>query len=219
MQISSLVVGPIETNCYLLADETADNAAAVIDPGDEAERIVEHIRHNNLRPVCILLTHGHPDHVSGIAGVLEAFPGLPIYVHKNDRELAVRKGRLDECGASALLRLYEDGDTVEVGSLRLQVLLTPGHTPGSVCLKLEDQVLFTGDTLFEGSCGRTDFPGGSMDQMMDSLFRLGKLGGAFAVYPGHGPSTTMEREFRSNYYLLSALRESVEDRKEADEQP
>lgn len=205
MKVLSLMVGPIMTNCYLLCDEAA-GLCAVIDPGDEAERIRALMAANGCTPTMILLTHGHFDHCTGVAGLLETWPELPVYIHEAD--VSDRPGgelsfhRLD--GKNQ--RYYKEGDRLTVGSLTLCVLETPGHSRGSVCLLLEGEgVIFAGDTLFRESCGRCDFPGGDYRAMLTSLARLAALEGQYTVYPGHDRATDMDYERRYNPYMQQGM--------------
>ena len=202
MDIKTLQVGPIGTNCYLLCDET-EKLCAVIDPGGDADRVAAAVQDSGCAPCAILLTHGHYDHTGAVAELAEKWPDVPVYLNHRD-----------QCGEDAYLRQlfppvpcakdYGEGDTIQVGSLTLKVLATPGHSEGSVTLRCGD-VLFCGDTLFAGSCGRTDFPGGSVKKMMESLKRLGGLEGDLMVYPGHMDSTTLEQERCFNYYCRQAM--------------
>lgn len=193
MKIYTLPLGQLETNCYLVAD--GDGNAAVIDPAAAPERILQTARENGLAIQAILLTHGHFDHVGAVAGLTQALR-CPVWMHEN--ELTLPEYLTD--GPLYYTDGYGEGDTVTVGGLQFTVLHTPGHTPGSVCLRCGD-ALFTGDTLFAGSCGRTDFSGGSGSEMCRSLRRLAQLPGDLAVYPGHGEATTLAREKRENPYL------------------
>ena len=193
------------TNCYILCDEAA-KVCAVIDPGDEPKRIEAMIASCGCSPVMILLTHGHFDHCTGVAGLLEKWPDLPVYIHEADvtdgvgGELTFR--RLDEKNQ----RYWHEGDTLTVGGLTLRVMETPGHSRGSVCLLVEGQgVIFSGDTLFRGNCGRCDFPGGDYRAMLRSLARLGRLEGQYQVYPGHEAATDMEYERKYNPYMKQGM--------------
>lgn len=203
MKVNVMQVGPIGTNCYILKDETTGKAA-VIDPGDEAERILAALKEDGAEVTHILLTHGHYDHTGGVAGLEAAFPGTPVYLHRADAE-GVNPTMFPPLPRE-VLRFYDEGDTVAVGGLTVEVLHTPGHSKGSVVLKTGD-ILFTGDTLFRGSCGRTDLPGGSYQEIMTSLARLGRLAGDYRVCPGHEGLSTLDAERRSNYYLMEALAE------------
>lgn len=205
MKVLSAMVGPIMTNCYILCDEAA-KVCAVIDPGDEPKRIEAMIASTGCTPIMILLTHGHFDHCTGVAGLLEKWPDLPVYIHEADvtdssgGELTLR--RLGEKNQ----RYYHEGDTLTVGSLTLRVMETPGHSRGSVCLLVEGQgVIFSGDTLFRGNCGRCDFPGGDYRAMLRSLARLGRLEGQYQVYPGHEAATDMEYERKYNPYMKQGM--------------
>ena len=205
MKVLSAMVGPIMTNCYILCDEAA-KVCAVIDPGDEPERIEALMATTDCTPVMILLTHGHFDHCTGVAGLLEKWPDLPVYIHEADvtdgvgGELTFR--RLDEKNQ----RYWHEGDTLTVGGLTLRVMETPGHSRGSVCLLVEGQgVIFSGDTLFRGNCGRCDFPGGDYRAMLRSLARLGRLEGQYQVYPGHEAATDMEYERKYNPYMKQGM--------------
>ena len=203
MKVKLLRVGPIGTNCYILEDDQT-NLAAVIDPGDEPELIQEALEKEGVEVRYLLLTHGHYDHTGGVAGQEAAFPGTPVYLHRADAE-GVNPTMFPPLPRE-VLRFYDEGDTVAVGGLTVEVLHTPGHSKGSVVLKTGD-ILFTGDTLFRGSCGRTDLPGGSYQEIMTSLARLGRLAGDYRVCPGHEGLSTLDAERRSNYYLMEALAE------------
>ena len=205
MRVLSLMVGPIMTNCYILCDEAA-KVCAVIDPGDEAGRIEEEIASSGCTPTMILLTHGHFDHCTGVAGLLEKWPELPVYIHEADVVDTVgdqlKFCRLGEKNQ----RYYHEGDKLTVGNLTLDVMETPGHSQGSVSLLVEGQhVIFSGDTLFRGNCGRCDFPDGDYRAMVRSLGRLGKLEGQYTVYPGHEEATDMDYERKANPYMRHGM--------------
>ncbi len=205
MKIESLQVGPIRTNCYILYDETA-KVCAVIDPGDEGDRIAAAVEKSGCTLQYVLLTHGHFDHFTGLAALLQHYDA-PVYIQPKDameqddgNEYSVRFPRLDD----AYQRWYGDGDELQLGSLTIRVMETPGHSQGSVCLVVED-VIFSGDTLFRSSCGRTDLPGGDYRAILESLGRLGRLEGDYHVYPGHDRDSTLAEERRFNPYLRHGM--------------
>ena len=205
MGVKMLQVGPLGTNCYILEDDQT-REAAVVDPGGDAPEIIRALEGAELR--YILLTHGHYDHTGGAAELARDFPQAKVYIHERD----VRGVDTDLFPLSTQvsgLNFYGEGDEIVFGNgnVKLQVLHTPGHSEGSVTLRCGD-LLFCGDTLFAGSCGRTDFPGGSIPKMMDSLRRLGKLEGDLQVCPGHMELSTLEAERARNPYLRQALREA-----------
>lgn len=199
MIFRQLTVPPIGTNCYIFGDDAA-KTGAIVDPGGDAAGILAAVHDLGLTVSAIFLTHGHYDHVGALPELRRALPGVPVYLHPADG--AIRDGALiPDPGPT---EDYVDGDRVAVGGLTVEVLHTPGHTPGGVSLKVGD-TLFTGDTLFRGSMGRTDLPGGSYDQLMDSLRRLAALPGDYKVCPGHDALSTLETERKSNYYMREAL--------------
>ena len=192
MNIAVLQLGYLQANCYLVSD---NGRCAIVDPGDWGSRLADRLDSLKLEPACVLLTHGHFDHVGAVEGLLARYPDLPVYLHEADTHLTP-----ELCRGLRWNRFYGEGDTVTMEGLTFRVLHTPGHTPGSVCLQCGD-VLFSGDTLFAGSCGRTDFPLGDHRQMEQSLQRLVTLPEQLRVLPGHGGETTMGREKRCNPYI------------------
>ena len=205
MKVKLLQVGPIGTNCYILEDEKT-REAAVIDPGGDAPEIIRALEGAELR--YILLTHGHYDHTGGAAELLEAFPQAALYIHRADYE-DVDPSLFPLRTQASGVNFYGEGDWITFGDgVKLLVLHTPGHSEGSVTLRCGD-LLFCGDTLFAGSCGRTDFPGGSVPKILASLRRLGELEGDFQVLPGHMEPSTLEAERKQNPYLRQALRETT----------
>lgn len=197
MKIHCFTLGPMGTNCYVVSHEET-KACFVADPGAKGEAVADWLRSQGLTPKFILLTHGHFDHMGGIKGLLGEFPGLPVYLHPEDTKLT---GHLSK--GLFWTDLYEEGDVLDLDGISITVLHTPGHTPGSVCLQMED-VLLTGDTLFAGSCGRTDFEGGSYSEISASLRRLAALPGNCQVLPGHGEASDLDRERRFNPYMKEA---------------
>lgn len=204
MEIRTIPVGELETNCYLAWEE--DKQAVVIDPGAEAGRILGEAEKAGVQVRQVLLTHVHFDHMLAAREVMEA-TGAGLSVHEADAAALTNPARsllaLFMPGRRYALsagRLLTEGDTVEAGQLKLTVLHTPGHTPGSVCFRTGG-VIFSGDTLFMDGEGRTDFPGGDPAAMRASLRRLAELPDDYAVYPGHGPATTLSRERRYNPWM------------------
>lgn len=203
-----LPVGMLACNCYILGDETTGEAL-VIDPGDEVERVQEILTRHRLQPKCIIATHTHIDHIGGIEKLQRA-TGAAVMIHEADLPMYRDLG-----GLSSLLGLppppvaevdqfLRDGDTVRWGSLALEVLHTPGHSPGSLSLHLpgNQPKVFSGDTLFEGSIGRTDLWRGSFDEILRSIHdRLLRFPDETLVFPGHGPSTTIGHERAANPFL------------------
>lgn len=202
MKIKSMQLGPIATNCYILIDEET-KLAAVIDPGDEAEKVLQVLADEGVTAKYILLTHGHYDHTTAVPDLKKALPQVAIYIHQGDAHGA---GTTLFPLASQVedLLLYDEGDALTMGGLTIQVMHTPGHSPGCVVLQVGD-VLFTGDTLFAGSCGRTDLRGGSYDQIIASLKRIGLLEGDYHVCPGHDATSTLAMERKYNPFLREAL--------------
>lgn len=201
MTIQGLQVPPIGTNCYLLKDDET-GLGAIIDPGGAAEAIRAAAETMGMTPAAILLTHGHYDHTGAVTDLKNAYPEVPVYLHRADAELTKKIDSLmPPIGETCP---YDEGDRVEIGGLTVTVLHTPGHTPGCVTLQVGD-TLFTGDTLFQGSCGRTDLPWGNTENLMASLKRLAQLSGDWKVLPGHEGSSTLEQERRRNYYMLHAM--------------
>lgn len=200
MLIKDFQLGQIETNCYIVSDETSLECA-VIDPGDESNTVLNYLEENKLKCRFIFLTHGHYDHTMAVEAVAEA-TGAKVCINERDTKATVGNAPFAFSPPDGSI-LYTDGAVMRVGDLEFHVIETPGHSPGSVTLRCEN-VLFTGDTLFRDSCGRTDLAGGDMDTLMRSLRKLGDLPGDYEVYPGHMDSTTLERERRFNYYMTCA---------------
>lgn len=203
MIIKHIQVGQIGTNCYLFGDETA-KVCAVVDPGDEVNLIAKMINDSGLKLLYILVTHGHFDHVLAVPALLELYPDAKVYIHRSEVNEKRLPNNYMQMPVVPNLSYYDEGDTLFLGALTIEVMHTPGHSLGSVVLRVED-VLFSGDTLFQGSCGRTDFAGGSYNEMLHSLKRLHDLPGNFQVYPGHEAFTTLEQERKRNNYMQEAV--------------
>ena len=203
MKILRYVLGELATNCYLLIDEESGEAA-VIDPADEAEALRRAVERSGAALRYILLTHGHRDHTLAAPRLHGLFPDAAVYIHAADKgAVGTYSHPMDELIGDAL-KFYDEGDSLPLGGLTIEVLHTPGHTGGSVCLRCVQggsRVLFTGDTLFAGSMGRVDLPGAQPERMMSSLARLAGLDGDYDVLPGHGETSTLARERRYNLYL------------------
>ena len=204
MKVESLTVGPLQTNCYLLIK---DKSTLIIDPGDEGERISQFIRHYSLTPSLILATHGHLDHVNGVRKIQETFP-LPFYLHSQDIPLlGVGKDTwgdlfLDNIDVPSPTKFIDDLDSIEWEDETIEIIHTPGHSPGSVTLRVGN-FLFTGDTLFQGSVGRWDLPGGDEVTLQQSLKKLSALPDELLVFPGHGQTSSLQKEKQTNPFLLS----------------
>ncbi len=202
MLIKTLTVGQIETNCYVVTNENTLECV-IIDPGDESNYIMNYLEENHLKCEAIFLTHGHFDHVLAVNAIMEQ-TGAEVYIcPRDDANITGDRNycfMLPEGGHH-----YDEGDVLRFAGLTFQILATPGHTRGGVCIICEN-ALFCGDTLFRGSCGRVDLPGGDMMTELQSLKRLCDLPGDYEVYPGHMDSTTLERERNFNYYCREAMR-------------
>ena len=207
MILERLEVGPFATNCYIVGSEDSKEGI-VVDPGDEAGRILKEVRDSGLEIKTIVLTHGHSDHTAALKEVKEA-TAAPIAIHADDVGTMKQKLLGIFMGAGFKSppspdRLLNDGDIISISGLELKVIHTPGHSRGSICL-LGDGALFSGDTLFSGGIGRSDLPGsgGNHRQLIESIKdRLLVLDDDIKVYPGHGPSTTIGAERRGNPYLV-----------------
>lgn len=204
MKIEVQQVGQLMTNCYIVWDEHTKNAA-VIDPGDDGAYLADCLKKNGLTLQYILLTHGHFDHIGGVKEVKEAY-GAKVVIGREDAEMLSSSRR--SLAAFSFIHqenttpdiIVDDGDVITIGSTKLKVLHTPGHTPGGVCY-VGDGEIFSGDTLFFCSCGRTDFPGGSSSQIMESLKKIAALEGNLTVYPGHDRFSTLDFEREHNPYM------------------
>ncbi|WP_027363496.1 MBL fold metallo-hydrolase [Desulfotruncus alcoholivorax] len=204
MILKALVVGMLGTNCYIIGCEKT-GIGAVVDPGAESERVLDELKKLNLNCRYIILTHGHMDHI-GDVGEVRAATGALVLIHAADAGRLVNPGRFSALPVGEIKpgnadRTLQHGDEIEVGTIKIKVIHTPGHTPGGICLDIGN-ILITGDTLFAESIGRTDFPGGSYTDLINSIKeRLLVFPDETGVYPGHGPSSTIGNERRFNPFL------------------
>ena len=209
MKVDRLVIGDFETNCYVLRNSEQAQTCLIIDAGLDAESLMAFLDQHELTPDILIFTHGHVDHIAGIDTLREKFPAMTTYIHKLDSNLlSDAVGNLSFMTGGSFTAekadyLVEEGDEIDRAGIKLRVIHTPGHTPGGICLYAEQEgVIFVGDTLFAGSVGRTDFPGGDMDKLIDGIKRkLFILPEKTVVYPGHGPQTTIGREKADNPFL------------------
>ncbi len=204
MLIKTIPVGQFETNCYIVTNEN-NLQCVVIDPGDEFNAILDFIEDNKLKAQAVFITHGHFDHVGAANSICEEL-NIPVYITKKDDAAYATDPMAAQFGYTLppYGKHYDDGDELEVAGLKFKIISTPGHTPGGVSIICEDAI-FCGDTLFRGSAGRTDMPGGDMDEEMRSIKKLCMLPGDYELYPGHMDSSTLERERSFNYYCRIAM--------------
>lgn len=203
MELIHLILGELETNCYIL--DIGHEEAIAFDIGGNAKKVLQTLEDYHLQLKAILLTHGHYDHIGGVEAVRKA-TGAEVYIHENDAVM-LESGRANlayQLTSEAYLPVTEyhvlqDGAVLELGDKQIQVMHTPGHTSGGVCYLIED-MLFSGDTLFKGSIGRTDL-GGNPKEMKESLRKIAALDRDYKVYPGHFQASTLDREKKTNPYL------------------
>ncbi len=209
MKVDRLILGAYETNCYVLRRDEETEDCLIIDPGMDADALIEFLGENGLNPIAVILTHGHIDHIAGLVQLRECFTDIKVYIHKLDDEM-LTDARSNLSAISGMFFRTEPADffldensQFELAGIKFQVLHTPGHTPGGVCLYSADEgIAFVGDTLFAGSVGRTDFPKGSMSQLVDGIKKkLFTLPDKTKIHPGHGPATSIANEKTHNPFL------------------
>jgi hydroxyacylglutathione hydrolase len=204
MPCLKLEVGPLQTNMYIFYS-AASRQCYVIDPGAEAARIIDLIEREKLVPLAVILTHNHADHLGAAAELLNHFH-IPLWLHETDAKNLHSQANREIAAMFAVTlppeseRLLRDNETIGTGDLTLTVIHSPGHTPGSILLQ-SAELLFTGDTLFQGDIGRTDLPGGNDEQMRSSLDKIRAFPPATIILPGHGETSTLELELKTNPYL------------------
>ncbi len=204
MKIKTIPVGFLDENCYIVSLNNGD--AVAIDCGDEADKILEYLRGENLTLRKILLTHGHFDHINAVARIVEQ-TGAEVFIHEADAPMltdaklnlsySIPEISFNPVNKSTTVK---NNDIIKQDDLDFSVMHTKGHTQGGVCYICEN-VIFSGDTLFAGDVGRTDFPGGSYSEIIESVKKIAALDGDYIVYPGHGPSTTLDTERKTNFYI------------------
>jgi len=204
MKVTTIPVGPIQSNCYIVYDQKSLDAI-VIDPGEEAERIMKKIEDDRLKVCYIVCTHGHFDHVGAVAD-LKRKTGARVVLNKKDLEIYRHAGELASSWGFHIVQppepdlLVEEGDELIAGGLKFTVLATPGHSPGGICLHGRG-ILFTGDTIFAGSVGRTDLYGGDIGELKKSFVRLISLPADTEILPGHGGRSSVGKEQVINFFV------------------
>lgn len=204
MKIERIPVGTIQANCYILGCNFTKEGI-IIDPGADAQGLISKIKELDLKIKYILLTHGHYDHIAAVNEIKRKIKA-PICIHSLDKEILENPElNLSTMFGQSMSVSYDielkEGDVLSIGNIKLKIIHTPGHTPGGICI-VGDQEVFTGDTLFAGSIGRTDFPQGNMKKLLSSIKnKLFVLPGDTKIYPGHGPSSTIEQEKNTNPFF------------------
>lgn len=211
MVIDTIVMGDFQTNCYCVRSSKDGAECLVIDPGLQPEPLVLMLKKNGYIPVDILITHGHADHIGGVESIRQHWPGVRVAIHQDDAGMLTNPAENLSLMAGCMVQarpadIVLDAEQTEYqgAGVRFKVFHTPGHSPGSICLySAKEHILFAGDTLFEGSIGRTDFPGGDHDQLIEMIMtKLLVLPEQTTVYTGHGPQTTIGAERKTNPFLV-----------------
>ena len=203
MEITELTVGAYQTNCYIVTSD--DKSAVIVDPGAEADKIINKAKELGAKVKYILLTHGHFDHIGAADAVKRAFPQCQIVIMKDDEDIC-RNPLLvggDNAPADPDM-LVSDGDVIKVAELSFKYMATPGHTKGSAII-ISGDCIFSGDTIMSRTCGRTDLSGGSTQEIRASLKKIGELEGDYKIYPGHGPATNIAAERHANPHQRKAM--------------
>ncbi len=209
MHIDTFVLGDFQTNCYVVRPDESKKDCVLIDPGLHPYPLVQFLQQETLNPEAVIITHGHIDHIGGVEIIRESWPKAKVYIHKADAEMLTDSNENLSMLAGTIFQarpadVVINGLTeIRAAGIRFEILHTPGHTPGGICLHCpSDGIAFVGDTLFAGSVGRSDFPGGSHEQLLQSIqTQLLVLPETTRIYPGHGPQTTLRNEKKHNPYL------------------
>ncbi len=202
--LKAFTVGPMEANCYILYNPDK-REGLIIDPGAEGSRLIKFIKQEKISINYIINTHGHPDHI-GANRKIKEHTNAPILIHQYDAPMLTKSESVLslifplESSSPPADTFIKDGDLIKCAGMKLKVLHTPGHTPGGISLLIDDSI-FTGDTLFSGSIGRSDLPGGSQEVLLNSIKKILSLDENLIIYPGHGPSTTVSEELHSNPFI------------------
>lgn len=209
MKVNTLPLGSYQTNCYIITND--NNNAIIVDPGAQPDKLIKYLDDNKINVKMIALTHGHFDHVGAVTKLKEA-TNAPVYIHQDDNEMLldpdlVHKGLTNElksaydfeCTSADVF--FEEGQKYGVDDMQFEIIHVPGHTKGSTVL-LFDDVMFTGDTIFEGTVGRTDLHGGNSKQLRNSAKRIAKIDGEYIMHCGHGSATTLAKEKATNMYMV-----------------
>lgn len=210
MHIETFVLGDFQTNCYCVRINAVQKECILIDPGLHPFTMIQYLQKHHLVPEAVILTHGHIDHIGGVEQVRKYWPQTKVYIHKDDAAMLTDPNENLSALAGTIFQtrpaevLLERQTEIKIAGLEFEIFYTPGHTPGGICLhNASEGIAFVGDTLFAGSIGRTDFPGGDYDQLIEGIqTKLLILPETTKIYSGHGPVTTIRNEKRNNPFLL-----------------